>query len=102
MAKGNIQRFYWSVSRPIKYLGLTIDEWVVAIGSILPGLLFINSGSIIIGILIVISGIFLCWSFKKYKRMATSFNIKSYLIAKGAIKAPRRRPKLFNKNRVGQ
>lgn len=96
------QQLYWSVSRPIKYLGFTIDEWFVGAGGVLPGLTLVNFGSVFFGLSLCFLGIFLCWSFKKYKRLSSSFKLKSYLVAKGFLKAPSCHPKLLNKNRVGR
>jgi hypothetical protein len=96
------QRLYWSVSKPLKYLGLTLDEWGIALLGVMPGVYFINSANIRLGVCFLIGGIILCWSFKKYKRLAQSFKIKSFLIAKNILKAPSKYPKMLNKNKVGR
>ncbi|MDG1437084.1 MAG: hypothetical protein P8P83_04850 [Rickettsiaceae bacterium] len=98
----NQQRLFWSVSRPLKYLGLTVDEWVVSLIGILPGICLINSSNIRLGFFFFLGGLFLCWSFKKYKRLAQSFKIKSFLIAKGFLKAPSQYPQMLNKEKVGR
>ena len=35
------QRLYWSISRPLKYMGLTIDEMLVTIAGIGLGVYFL-------------------------------------------------------------
>jgi hypothetical protein len=102
MQKSQQQRLFWSVSRPLKYLGLTLDEWAIALIGVLPGVYFINSANIRVGGSFLIGGLVLCWSFKKYKRLAQSFKIKSFLIAKNLFKAPSKYPKMLNKSKVGR
>lgn len=96
------QRLFWSVSRPLKYLGLTLDEWLVTTTGVIPGLILLNTGNMKLGLSLFIGGIFLCWSFKKYKRLSTNFKIKSFLIAKGLFRAPNGYPNLLGKARVGR
>lgn len=96
------QRLFWSVSRPLKYMGLTLDEWAVSVVGGFPGLWFLNNGQIKLGLLSIISGAVLCWMFKKYKRLSQSFKPKSFLIAKGFLPAPTNYPKLLKKNKVGR
>ena len=96
------QRLFWSVSKPIKYLGLTLDEWGIALIGVLPGIYFLNSAKIKWGCLFLLSGLTLCWLFKKYKRLSQGFKIKSFLIAKNILKAPNKYPNILNKQRVGK
>jgi hypothetical protein len=96
------QRLFWSVSKPLKYLGLTLDEWLVTIIGVIPGLILLNSGNVRLGFSLFIGGVLICWLFKKYKRLSTNFKIKSFLIAKGLLKAPAGYPKLLKKQRVGR
>ena len=96
------QRLFWSVSKPLKYLGLTVDEWCISLIGVLPGIYLINSANMRLGVCFLIGGIILCWSFKKYKRLAQSFKIKSFLIAKKILKAPSAYPKMLNKKKVGR
>ena len=96
------QRLFWSVSKPLKYLGLTLDEWCISLIGVLPGIYLINSANMRLGVCFLIGGIILCWSFKKYKRLAQNFKIKSFLIAKNILKAPSKYPKMLNKNNVGR
>lgn len=96
------QRLFWSVSKPLKYLGLTVDEWGIALVGVLPGVYFINSANIRAGGCFLVGGFILCWSFKKYKRLAQSFKIKSFLIAKNLLNAPSKYPKMLNKTKVGK
>ena len=96
------QRLFWSVSKPLKYLGLTLDEWAIALLGVFPGVYLINSANMRLGVCFLIGGFVLCWSFKKYKRLAQSFKIKSFLIAKNILKAPSKYPKMLNKSKVGR
>ena len=102
MSRHNQQSLFWSVSRPIKYLGLTVDEWFIACFGVFPGIGFLNNSNIRLGSFFLISGIVMCWLFKRYKRLSQSFKIKSFLIAKGVLKAPSTYPKMLNKERVGR
>lgn len=102
MRRNNQQSLFWSVSRPIKYLGLTVDEWLVACFGVLPGIVFLNNSNIRLGGSFFIGGITLCFLFKKYKRLAQSFKIKSFLISKNALRAPSKYPKMLNKEKVGK
>ena len=96
------QRLFWSVSRPLKYLGLTLDEWGIALIGILPGIFLLNSANIRWGCFFLIVGFVGCWLFKKYKRLSQGFKIKSFLIAKGFIRAPSKYPKMLNKTKLGR
>lgn len=96
------QRLFWSVSKPLKYLGLTVDEWGIFIIGVGPGLYFLINGSIKWGFGFLIGGAVLLYLFKKYKRLVKNFKMKSYLIAKGFVLAPISHPKTLNKEKVGK
>ncbi|MDC0864377.1 hypothetical protein OAP56_00275 [Rickettsiaceae bacterium] len=96
------QRLFWSMSRPLKYLGLTPDEWGVTLPSIFGGLWLLNNGAIKYGFLCMIGGVVLCYLFKKYKRLSQNFKLRSFLVAKGFILAPSSHPRLLGKRRVGR
>ena len=102
ISNNNQQRLFWSVSNPLKYMGLTLDEWGVTLIGIIPGIYFLNSGFIKYGFVFFMGGITLCWLFKKYKRLSQSFKPKSFLVAKGLLKAPACYPKLLKKIKVGR
>ena len=102
MKNNTQQRLFWSVSRPLKYLGLTVDEWGVSLLGLIPGIVFFNSSNIKLGFGFLLGGIGLCFLFKKYKRLSQSFKIKSFLIAKNCLPAPASYPKLLKKKRVGK
>ena len=76
MRRNNQQSLFWSVSRPIKYLGLTVDEWLVACLGVLPGIVFLNNSNIRLGGSFLIGGITLCFLFKKYKWFEMSLLIR--------------------------
>lgn len=95
--QGN-QRLYWALSRPLKYMGLTIDEWAVLLIGVIPGIIFLNSAKLKLGIGFSIVGIMLCYGFKKFKKLQEHFVVKSYLVAKGLLPVPSKKyPKLLNK-----
>jgi hypothetical protein len=100
--QNNQQRLFWSVSKPLKYLGLTVDEWCVSLIFIVPGFILLNDGNITVGLGLCAIGLFMCFLFKKYKKLSQSFKLKSFLIAKKFIPAPKYHPKLLKKNRVGK
>lgn len=100
-ANNSNQRLYWSLSRPLKYMGLTIDEWSVALIGGIPGLMFLNSGQLKLGVIFLSSGVGLCYGFKKFKKLSEYFVLKSYLVGKGFLPAPKYHPNLLNK-RVGK
>lgn len=91
------QRLYWSLSKPLKYMGLTVDEWGVILVGIIPGIILLNSTYLKLGMTLIIGGVMLCYSFKKYKRLSQNFKIKSWLIAKGLLKAPLGYPNLLKR-----
>jgi len=76
------QRLFFALSKPLTYLGLSLDEWFVFSLGLVPGVFFVNSGSLAKGLLLIISGFFLCFSVKKYKNLTGNFLIKSWLLAK--------------------
>lgn len=98
----NRQRLYWAVSRPLRYLGLTLDEWGITLIGVLPGIIFINSSNIKLGLIFLVGGALLCWLFKKYKKISQSFKLKSFLVAKGLVRPPKLYPALLKKWRVGR
>jgi hypothetical protein len=102
MHNNSQQRLFWSVSKPLKYMGLTLDEWGVTLVGLIPGIILLNSAKIKMGVLFLLSGVMLCWIFKKYKRLSQSFKIKSFLIAKGLMPAPAFYPRLLKKEKVGR
>ncbi|RYE05544.1 MAG: hypothetical protein EOP33_05210 [Rickettsiaceae bacterium] len=95
------QRLYWALSKPLKYMGLTIDEWAVVLVGVVPGIILLNSAHLRLGAVFIVVGVMLCYSFKKYKRISQHFKLKSWLVAKGLIRAPLSHPNLLYK-RVGK
>lgn len=102
MMSKNQQKLYWAVSRPLRYLGLTLDEWGITLIGVIPGIIFINSSNIKLGLIFLVFGILFCWLFKKYKKISQSFKLKSFLVAKGLLRAPKQYPALLKKSRVGR
>ena len=95
------QPLYWSLSTPLKYMGLTLDEWLVVLFGIVPGIILLNSGNAKLGVICIIGGIILCYIFKKFKKISEHFVLKSYLVAKKWIPAPMSYPSLLAK-KVGK
>ena len=95
------QRLYWSLSKPLRYMGLTLDEWGVVLLGIVPGIILLNSGSTKLGLVCMISGIAWCYVFKKFKKVSEYFLLKSFLVAKKWLPAPLSYPGLLGK-KVGR
>jgi hypothetical protein len=94
----NQQKLYWSVSKPICYLGLTIDEWGALFVGLVPGVFMINGENFKIGMIFIIGGCFSCYLFKKFKGLSRFFLLKSWLLSKGLISAPSKNyPHMLNK-----
>ncbi|MCC8371776.1 MAG: hypothetical protein LN568_03360 [Rickettsia endosymbiont of Pseudomimeciton antennatum] len=91
------QPLYWSLSKPLKYMGLTLDEWGVTLVGIIPGIVLLNSGNAKLGLFCISCGIFLCYMFKKFKRVSEYFLLKSFLVAKNFLPAPASYPVLLGK-----
>ena len=96
------QRLYWSISRPLKYMGLTIDEMLVTIAGIGMGVYFLMDTSLRLSAFFFIGTLTLCWFMKKWKRVSANFKLKSFLVAKNILPAPKNYPKMLNKERVGK
>ena len=98
----NEQRLYWSVSRPLRWLGLTLDEWGIVLGGISPGFIMVNSQEIVMGLFFIFGGIILCYAFKKFKKVSEYFLLKSYLLSKGLFPPPSKQfPHMLNQ-RIGK
>lgn len=91
------QRLFWSIGRPLKYMGLTLDEWGVTLAGIIPGIVMINSGMVRLGLLSFLVGIILCYAFKKFKGVSEHFRLVSFLVALGVWKVSRSYPMLKGK-----
>ncbi len=57
------QRLYWSVAKPLRWLGLTIDEWVLLFIGLIHGIFMVNGDDSKLGLLFIISGGILCIKF---------------------------------------
>lgn len=91
------QRLFWSIGRPLKYMGLTLDEWVVTLAGIIPGIIMINSGMARLGLISFLVGIILCYMFKKFKGVSEHFRLVSFLVALGVWQASKAYPMLKGK-----
>ena len=100
MQNANNQNLYWSLSRPLRYLGLTLDEWAVTSVTVLPGIV-ISQTQVKFGLSLIGAGIFICYSFKKFKKISANFILKSFLIGKGYLPVPRNVIK-FKAKQVGK
>ncbi|KDO02752.1 MULTISPECIES: hypothetical protein [spotted fever group] len=95
------QQLYWSLSKPLKYMGLTLDEWGVTLVGVVPGIVLLNSGHAKLGLFCMFCGIGFCYSFKKFKKVSQYFLLKSFLVAKKILPAPISYPGLLGK-KVGK
>lgn len=95
------QTLYWSLSKPLKYMGLTLDEWGVTLLGIIPGIILLNSGVLKLGFSFFILGIVSCYAFKKFKKLSENFLLKSFLVAKNIMPPPKNYPVLLHK-KVGR
>lgn len=96
------QRLYWSISRPLKYMGLTIDEMIVTIGGIGIAVFVLMDGSLKLSLFFFVATFVACYSLKKYKRVSQYFKLKSFLVANNIMPAPPSHPKILGKARVGK
>ncbi|KJV69774.1 Uncharacterised protein [Orientia tsutsugamushi] len=92
------QKLCWALSRPLKYMGLSIDEWGVVLA---PGIVLLNSRHAKLGLAFMVGGIALCYCFKKFKKVSENFLLKSFLVAKGLLPAPLGYSRLLGK-KVGK
>lgn len=95
------QKLYWSLSRPMKYMGLTLDEWAVLLLGLIPGIVILNNTHGKLGLSLIVGGIMLCYSFKKFKKLSEHFLLRSFLVAKKCLPAPHGYPGLLRK-KVGK
>lgn len=95
------QKLYWSLSKPLRYMGLTLDEWGVVLVGLVPGIILLNSGSAKLGLVSIVIGIALCYVFKKFKKVSEYFLLKSFLVAKKWLPAPPSYPGLLGR-KVGR
>ena len=96
------QRLYWAFAQPLRWLGLTIDEWAIVFVGVLPGLFLLNSQHAVLGLVFIMGGIVLCYLCKKFKKVSEYFLVKSYLLSKGWLPTPSKQyPNMLNK-RVGK
>ncbi|WP_108884005.1 hypothetical protein [Orientia tsutsugamushi] len=95
------QKLCWALSRPLKYMGLSIDEWVVVLAGVAPGIVLLNSRHAKLGLAFMVRGIALCYCFKKFKNVSENFLLKSFLVAKVVLPASLGYPRLLGK-KVGK
>lgn len=78
-------------------MGLSLDEWAVMLLGVVPGIVLLNSGNAKLGLVGMIVGIALCYTFKKFKKVSEYFLLKSFLVAKKWLPAPACYPLLLGK-----
>lgn len=96
------QRLFWSISRPLKYMGLTVDEMLVTLTGIGLAIYFLMDERLSISMFLFVGTFTMCWFLKKWKRLSTNFKLKSFLVSKNILPAPKSHPKMLNKERVGK
>jgi len=79
------QRLHWSISKPLRWLGLTLDEWGILLGGMIPGLFMVNSTELTLGLTFIISSCTLCYGFKKFKKVSEYFLLKKLPTLERAI-----------------
>ncbi|KJV70706.1 hypothetical protein OTSTA716_2491 [Orientia tsutsugamushi str. TA716] len=67
------QKLCWALLRPLKYMGLSIDEWGVVLAGVAPGIVLLNSRHTKLGLAFMVGGIALCYCFKKLRRYRRIF-----------------------------
>ncbi|KJV52265.1 hypothetical protein OTSGILL_1664 [Orientia tsutsugamushi str. Gilliam] len=72
------QKLCWALSRPLKYMGLSIDEWGVVLAGVAPGIVLLNSRHAKLGLAFMVGGIALCYCFKKFKEGIGGFFAKKF------------------------
>jgi hypothetical protein len=98
----NKQRLYFALAKPLSYLGLTVDEWLILITGVVPGIIFAHNDSAKVSIMFLVTGIFACFMFKKYKKIAPHFLWKSFLLSKNLWPRPSKNFQRFLNKRVGK
>ena len=96
------QRLYWSISRPLKYMGLTIDEMLVTLLGLGLSTNSMLDHNMRLGLFFFIVTVTICWFLKKWKRLSANFKLKSFLVAKNILPAPKKYPQMLNKEKVGK
>ena len=82
------QRLYWSLNAPLRFMGLTLDEWAVFCIMLLPALYLLNADEALLGGIFALSSFVLTGIFRKVKKLSENFLVKSHLIARGFWIAP--------------
>ena len=88
------QRLFWAMSLPMRYLGMTLDEWAVGAPLCVIGIVVLQGGEGIWGVSLITSGVLSCFFFKKWKKLSANFLLKSFLVGKGLLEAPAGHPNL--------
>ncbi len=91
------QRLFWSLSKPITHMGLTLDEWFLAAVFGIPSVICLIFGFISLGCCLLITTGIVLSSVKKFKKLSRGFVVKSWLVAKGLMLAPKYYPNFKNK-----
>ncbi|SPR08736.1 hypothetical protein [Orientia tsutsugamushi] len=95
------QKLCCALSRPLKYMGLSIYELVVVLAGVAPGIVLLNSRHAKLDLAFMVEGIALCYCFKKFKKVSENFLLKSFLVAEGLLPAPLGYSRLLGK-KVGK
>ena len=102
MQQQKSQRLFWSLSQPFRLFGMTIDEWALVLGGVIPGIVLVNDDGLMFGMGLMIGGCFSCYAVKKFKKLSEYFLLKSWLLSKGLTAAPSKGyPHMLNQ-RVGK
>ncbi len=97
MQNSNSQRLYWSLSKPIKHMGLTLDEWLLVLVLGFPAIILLIGGSIKFGFCLLAITVTILSSVKRFKKLSRGFVVKSWLLANGLMPIPKYYPNLKQK-----
>tara|TARA_B100000614_G_scaffold168859_1_gene150462 strand:- start:8787 stop:9095 length:309 start_codon:yes stop_codon:yes gene_type:complete len=81
-------RIYTVLSKELTFLGLTLDEWMLLMGSVMCGLYLVMHGHVLVGAGLLVLGVMATSSLKKFKKLSVGFSLKSALYMSGYWPAP--------------
>ena len=82
------QRLYSSLSKPLAYLGMTLDEWAVLFVGFVPGIFLVAHELFSLGLVLMAVGFMMCYILKTIKNLTKFFLVKSWLLSKDLISPP--------------
>lgn len=87
-------RIYKRLGLPLRIVGLTVDEILVAVGCFLVSVFMTHRP--ILGVSLMIGSLFAVWGLKKAKKTLKGASVRSFFYWKGVWPAPSRKyPKFY-------